>query len=87
MIHENTHNYQDELVKRYIAGDIKESDPLYEQARTFAATHHMDAYVDSDEDRQGYEKQPEEAQAWEAGDNEAKKLLAAYNKKKKKGGK
>lgn len=78
IIHENTHNYQDELVKKFVAGDLKEGDPMYEQAKTFAVTHHWDAYVPPREDGDAYEKQPEEMQAWDAGGTESTKLMEAF---------
>jgi len=75
ILHENTHNYQDQLAKRYFAGDIQKTDPIYEQAKAFALTHHMDAYVDNDESPAVYKIQPEEMHAWDAGDKEAPALL------------
>lgn len=82
VLHENTHNYQDQLVKRFFNGEIPESDPLYLQAKTFAVSHHMDAYVKGSEDGPAYKGQPEEMHAWGAGDTEAPKLLAALRQAK-----
>src|SRR5690606_21785485 len=81
ILHENTHNFQDELVKRFIAGKIPTTDPMYNQAKTFAITHHWDAYVKSSEDGPAYKAQPEEMQAWEVGGNESKKLIKSFKKK------
>lgn len=75
ILHENAHNFQDQLVKRFFAGEIKESDPMYEQAKTFAMTHHWDAYVTFKEDSGVYEAQPEEMHAWDSGRSEAPKLM------------
>ncbi|MEN1679687.1 MAG: hypothetical protein AAGJ46_08840 [Planctomycetota bacterium] len=87
VIHENTHNYQFELVEQYLAGKIKKSDPRYEQARTFVVNSHWDSYAKGSSpgnprDDQAYAKQPIEMQAWDAGDNEAKKLYKALTKPK-----
>lgn len=84
IIHENTHNYQDELVKQFVAGKIKKDDPRYEQAKTFAVTHHWDAYENGDIDSAAYKAQPEEMHAWDAGDTEAKELVQSFKKPKKK---
>ena len=84
IIHENTHNYQDELVKQFVAGKIKKDDPRYEQAKTFAVTHHWDAYENGDIDGAAYKAQPEEMHAWDAGDTEAKEPVQSYKKPKKK---
>jgi hypothetical protein len=86
ILHENSHNYQDQLAKRYFAGEIKKTDPVYEQAKAFALTHHMDAYVDSDEDGDVYETQPEEMHAWEVGGTESKKLMKGLRRAKRKRG-
>ena len=82
VIHENTHNYQDELVKQYVAGKIKKDDPRYEQAKTFAMFHHWDAYEPGDKlytDRKKghevYKAQPEEMHAFDAGDSGAARVI------------
>ena len=36
VLHENAHNFQDELVKKYLRGEIGKDDPMYEQAELFA---------------------------------------------------
>ena len=87
VIHENTHNYQDELAKQFVDGKIKKTDPRYEQAKTFAMLHHWDAYVPPDEDSDVYKIQPEEMQAWDAGGTESTRLLKSLKKPPKKGGK
>ena len=92
IIHENTHNFQNELVKRFVAGKIPKTDPMYEQAKTFATVKHKDAYIGLipkpgsttgeliPEDFDAYKRQPSEMQAWEAGADEAKKLIDASTK-------
>lgn len=67
VIHENAHNFQDELVRQYVDGKISKSDPMYEQAKTFAATYGDDAYVEVTEDPMAYEFQPKEMHATDAG--------------------
>ncbi|MDC0936533.1 hypothetical protein OAS39_09605 [Pirellulales bacterium] len=67
VIHENAHNFQDELVRQYVDGKISKSDPMYEQAKTFAATYGDDAYVEVTEDSMAYEFQPKEMHATDAG--------------------
>jgi hypothetical protein len=67
VIHETTHKFQDELVKRYLEGRISKQDPMYEQAKTFAVTYGDDAYVKVEEDPFAYEFQPKEMHAHDAG--------------------
>jgi hypothetical protein len=67
VIHENTHKFQDDLVKKYMDGKLSKHDPMYEQAKTLAVTYGDDAYVFITEDEFGYKYQPKEKQAIDAG--------------------
>lgn len=67
IVHENAHNYQDFLVKRLKEGLIEPGDPEYKQALMFAANDAPGGYVDGDEDRACYEKEPLEEHAWRTG--------------------
>ena len=67
VIHENTHNYQHQLVQQLKDGTLKPDSPLYEQARIFAANEAPGGYVKPEEDQAVYEKQPMEEHAWRAG--------------------
>ncbi len=90
ILHETTHWYQANLVKRFLEGEIDEDDAEYTQVLLFAmndARLRPDAYVqakdwgadDAAEHNQAYLKQPQEAHAYAAGTEMAKLLMAALN--------
>ena len=73
IIHENTHNYQHKLVARLEAGEIRPTDPEYNQAVLFQLN--FAGYLEStDEGHEAYAKQPVEMHAWLAG-GEAHRLF------------
>ena len=67
IVHENAHNYQEYMVTKLAEGLIKPGDPDYKQALMFAANSGGGDYVDSDEDKAIYKKQPLEEHAWATG--------------------
>jgi hypothetical protein len=74
-LHENSHNYQDHLVKKLEAGTLKQGDPEYEQALMFQANSGLRAYVEGKEDFATYKKQPLEEHAHFNGPQTAKAIL------------
>ncbi len=68
IVHENAHNYQGYLVTRLQEGLIVPGDPEYKQALMFACNSVPQSYVNGQEDRHIYEKQPLEEHAWKTGD-------------------
>lgn len=72
LIHENTHRYQNKLIKQLQAKELKPGDPDYEQALMFALNSGTTGYIDGGD---GYEEQPVERHAWRAG-TEARQLFA-----------
>lgn len=74
VMHENAHNFQDELVKKFMRGELKKSDPMYEQVRTLAITYGGDAYIPMSEGMTPYRTQPKELHAHEVGIDGANKL-------------
>ena len=75
VLHENTHNFQDELAKKYLNGEIEKRDPMYEQAKMFALNYSGDGYVTQAEHADVYKLQPTEMHAYDAGDNGAMAVL------------
>jgi hypothetical protein len=63
IVHETSHAYQDDLVKRFKAGTLKPDDPDYAQAQMFEANDSADNYIQPDEDMAAYVAQPEENHA------------------------
>ncbi len=79
-IHENAHNWQDRLVKKFNAGEIPESDPNYTQAMMFAVNELGGAYVKGAESFAVYKKQPMEDHSHMTGPHTASALMAKLNK-------
>jgi hypothetical protein len=75
--HENSHNYQNELVKKLENGTLDKNDPAYEQAQLFEINDGPQAYVDGDEDFDVYKKQPLEEHAHLNGPQTAKVFMKA----------
>lgn len=75
--HENSHNYQNELVKKLENGTLDKKDPAYEQALLFEANEGPQAYVDGAEDFAVYKKQPLEEHAHLNGPETAKVFMKA----------
>ena len=75
--HENSHNYQNELVKKLENGTLDKKDPAYEQALLFEANDGPQAYVDGAEDFAVYKKQPLEEHAHLNGPETAKVFTKA----------
>jgi hypothetical protein len=69
IVHENAHNYQDQLAQKSAAGKIPESDPTYEQSKLFAVNGEPDGYVTAivESDLADYRAQPMERNSWEIG--------------------
>jgi hypothetical protein len=83
IFHETMHWYQANLVEKLLTlGEPKEGDAEHEQILLFALNNRTDCYVPHEEsqklggDLKVYEQQPQEAHAYEAGPDMAKKLLA-----------
>ncbi len=78
IFHENSHNYQNQLVKGIATIT---TDPPLTQAKMFQATWTAasNAYINGDEDYDGYQKQPIEAHAWLAGPQAAHMLMDALS--------
>jgi hypothetical protein len=75
-LHENSHNYQHELVKQLEDGTLKPGDPEYQQALMFQANDGPRGYVDSKEgDFDTYQKQPQEEHAFSNGPKTSKAIL------------
>jgi hypothetical protein len=62
-VHETSHAYQNDIVKRLKDGKIKPGDPDYAQAEMFAANDDGDDYIQPTEDMAAYVAQPEENHA------------------------
>jgi hypothetical protein len=75
--HENSHNYQNELVKKLENGTLDKNDPAYEQALLFEINEGPQAYVDGAEDFAVYKKQPLEEHAHQNGPETAKVFMKA----------
>jgi hypothetical protein len=75
--HENSHNYQNELVKKLENGTLDKKDPAYEQAQLFEINDGPQAYVDGAEDFAVYKKQPLEEHAHQNGPETAKVFMKA----------
>jgi hypothetical protein len=75
--HENSHNYQNELVKKLENGTLDKKDPAYEQAQLFEINEEPQAYVDGAEDFAVYKKQPLEEHAHQNGPETAKVFMKA----------
>jgi hypothetical protein len=75
--HENSHNYQNELVKKLENGTLDKKDPAYEQAQLFEINEEPQAYVDGAEDFAVYKKQPLEEHAHLNGPETAKVFMKA----------
>jgi hypothetical protein len=75
--HENSHNYQNELVKKLENGTLKKDDPAYEQAMLFEINDGPQAYVEGAEDFAVYKKQPLEEHAHLNGPETAKVFMKA----------
>jgi hypothetical protein len=75
--HENSHNYQNELVKKLENGTLDRNDPAYEQAQLFEINDGPQAYVDGAEDFDVYKKQPLEEHAHQNGPETAKVFMKA----------
>jgi hypothetical protein len=75
--HENSHNYQNELVKKLENGTLDKSDPAYEQAQLFEINEGSQAYVPGAEDFSVYKKQPLEEHAHLNGPETAKVFMKA----------
>jgi hypothetical protein len=63
VVHEMSHAYQADLVKRVKSGALKPGDTDYEQAAMFVANDDADNYIQPDEDNDAYVAQPEENHA------------------------
>jgi hypothetical protein len=63
VVHEMSHAYQHDLVKRLKDGTLKAGDPDYAQAQMFEANDSDDDYIQPDEDMAAYVAQPEENHA------------------------
>ena len=74
IVHENAHNYQEYLVTRLAEGLIRKGDPEYTQALMFAANSGPGDYVNSNESKAIYKKQPLEEHAWATGNGIAAML-------------
>lgn len=80
MTHENTHNYQDRMIKQLHDGQIKEGDDAYMPAVMFALNGGPGGYISPDEakqigDRGAYDGQPMEAHAWKTGGEIAQRTI------------
>ena len=75
--HENSHNYQNELVKKLENGTLAKNDPAYEEAQLFEINDGPQAYVDGAEDFAVYKKQPLEEHAHLNGPETAKVFMKA----------
>jgi hypothetical protein len=76
--HENSHNYQNELVKLLKDGKLPKTDPRYEQALLFEINLEPQAYVRGAENFDVYKKQPLEEHAHKNGPETAKALIKAF---------
>ena len=79
MLHENAHNFQDELVKKYLRGELSKDDPMYEQAELFAFNYD-DGYLElghnSDEHHfEDYSQQASERHSYIVQDSATDALL------------
>ncbi|MEN1678500.1 MAG: hypothetical protein AAGJ46_02830 [Planctomycetota bacterium] len=81
MLHENAHNFQDELAKKYLRGDLAADDPLYEQAELFSFNYddgYLELAAGGDEHHFGdYAQQPSERHSYEVQESATEALLAA----------
>jgi hypothetical protein len=82
--HENAHNYQHELIRRFNANEILPTDPEYTQAMLFAVNDDDEGYVKSGEARKydpkganTYQKQPMEEHAFKTGPAVSRGFLGA----------
>ena len=75
VLHENTHNFQENLKNKYLDGKLDKSDPMYEQAKMFALNYSGDGYVTQAENPTLYELQPTELHAHDAGNKGALALI------------
>ena len=79
MLHENAHNFQDELVKKYLRGEISQDDPLYEQAELFAFNYddgYLELGASSDEHQfEDYSEQPSERHSYKVQESATDALL------------
>jgi hypothetical protein len=82
-LHENSHNYQNMLVKKLEDGTLT-SGPEYEQALMFQANSGPRAYVKGAEDFETYKKQPLEEHAHLNGPETAKAIVTKLDPKKTK---
>jgi hypothetical protein len=80
VFHENSHNWQMELVDRFNEGKIAEDDPLYTQAMLFAANEGTPGGKNAYTDGVGYKEQPQEAHSFRTGPLMARKLLLALDR-------
>jgi hypothetical protein len=71
VLHENTHNFHDNLRRKYLNGEIDKRDPMYEQAKMFALNYSENGYVTEAENNAAYQLQPTELHAHDAGDKGA----------------
>jgi hypothetical protein len=86
IFHENSHNYQDKLIKRLdpsSSNPLAPSDPEYPQALLFQLNVGPHSYVKGEEDFVDYKKQPLEEHAHDNGPKTAKAVLDKLKKKKK----
>jgi hypothetical protein len=81
IFHENSHNYQNKLVKQLEAGQLKPGTPLYNQARMFQANQATEhgSYVRSSDPAEfdDYQRQPIEDHAHTNGPKTAKAVIKA----------
>lgn len=63
IVHETSHAYQHDLVKRFKDGTMKPDDPDYAEAQMLEANDSDDDYIQPDEDMAAYVAQPEENHA------------------------
>lgn len=80
MTHENTHNYQDRMIKQLHDGQIKEGDDTYMPAVMFELNGGPGGYITPDEarqigDRGAYDAQPMESHAWKTGGEIAQRTI------------
>jgi hypothetical protein len=78
IFHENSHNWQSQLIRKFRAKGISENDPLYRQALLFEANQgEREDGTDGYDNGAGYKVQPKEAHAHRAGPKFAKALMRA----------
>lgn len=78
IFHENSHNYQDKLVKRLDPSSpdpLDPADPEYNQAVLFALNDGPHSYVKGEENFEDYKKQPLEEHAHDNGPKTARAVM------------